>query len=195
MKSLIPFSIVAFVVGISLSMYLFIGDKSFSVQNQTGIAGDGNFTLHDGEHDIQLSDYKGKAVFIFFGYTSCPDVCPTSLAFMSGALKELTQEELEKVQVLFISVDPDRDTAEKLRSYTEYFHPQIRGISGTKQEIDKVVEQYNASYKMVESDSAMGYLVDHTASFYVVDTQGKLVNLLPHGLPVKQITGVIRDLI
>ena len=194
MKLLIPLSIVAFVIGISLGIY-FIGSNNTGKQYQTGIPGNGDFILHDGKQKIQLSDYKGKAVFIFFGYTLCPDICPTSLAFMSGALKNLAEEELKKVQVLFISVDPERDTPEKLRSYTEYFHHKIRGISGTKEEIDKVVAQYGASYKMVKSDSAMGYLVDHTASFYVVDTKGKLVNLLPHGLPVKQITEVIRDLI
>ena len=194
MKLLIPLSIIAFVVGVGLGVY-FLGDSDSNKHYQTGMPGDGNFTLHDGEQEIQLSDYKGKAVFIFFGYTSCPDVCPTSLAFMSGALKNLTSDELNKVQVLFISVDPERDTPEKLRSYTQYFHSNIRGISGTKKQIDQVVAQYGASYKMVDSDSAMGYLVDHTASFYVVNTKGKLVNLLPHGLPVKQITEVIRDLI
>lgn len=194
MKLLIPLSIIAFIVGIGLGVY-FLGDSNSNKQYQTGIPGNGNFTLHDGEQKVQLSDYKGKAVFIFFGYTSCPDICPTSLAFMSGALKNLTDDELNNVQVLFISVDPDRDSPEKLRSYTEYFHPNIRGISGSKKEIDQVVTQYGASYKMVDSDSAMGYLVDHTASFYVVNTKGKLVNLLPHGLPVKQITEVIRDLI
>ena len=194
MKLLIPLSIIAFIIGIGLGAY-FLGDNTPYNQHQTGIPGNGNFTLHDGEHKIQLSDYKGKTVFIFFGYTSCPDICPTSLAFMSSALKNLTDDELNKVQVLFISVDPERDTPEKLRSYTKYFHSNIRGISGTKEEIDKVVSQYGASYKKVDSDSAMGYLVDHTASFYVIDTKGKLVNLLPHGLPVKQITEVIRDLI
>lgn len=194
MKLLIPLSILAFVVGIGLGVY-FLGDNNLNRQYQTGVPGNGNFTLHEGENKVQLSDYKGKAVFLFFGYTSCPDICPTSLAFMSGALKNLTDEELDKVQVLFISVDPERDTPEKLRSYAKYYHPSIRGVTGTKKEIDQVVAQYGASYQRVESNSAMGYLVDHTASFYVIDPKGKLVNLLPHGLPVKQITEVIRDLI
>lgn len=194
MKFLAPLALIAFAVGISVGFY-FIDSNDSNYQYKGGLQGNTNFTLHDGEEDVSLSDFKNKAVFIFFGYTSCPDVCPTSLAFMGAALKALSDKERNKVQVLFISVDPDRDTTEKLRDYTKYFHADIKGITGTKQEIDKVVKQYGAAYQMVESDSAMGYLVDHSASFYALNKKGKLVNMLPHGFPVEAITKTIRDLI
>lgn len=172
-----------------------MGDSNQAKNSQLNLPEGGNFTLHNGNETVSLNDYKGKAVFLFFGYTSCPDVCPTSLALISSALKTLNDEQQKKVQVIFISVDPERDTPEKLRNYTKYFHKNIVGVTGSKAEIDKVVKQYGAAYRKVESDSAMGYLVDHSASVFVIDTKGKFVDLLPHGLPVESIAQVMRDLI
>ncbi len=194
MKIILPLAIIAFVLGISLGLAYF--DKSDSGQNtsQMQYPKGGDFTLHSGDKDISLSDFDNKIRFIFFGYTSCPDICPTALSFISASLKQLIPEELEQVQVFFISVDPDRDTPQKLADYTKYFHPKIIGITGTKDEIDQVVKQYGAVYRKVESDSAMGYLVDHSASVYVIGKKGKIVDMLPHGLPVEAITKTIRDL-
>lgn len=197
MKILIPISILAFIVGITLSL-MYMGNSNTSnssMGSQLNLPPGGDFTLHEGNKDITLSDYDGKAVLLFFGYTSCPDVCPTSLALISSALKKLNADELEKVQVVFISVDPDRDTPKKLKDYTQYFHPSIIGATGNKEEIDKVAKQYGAAYRKVDSDSAMGYLVDHSASVFVVNTEGKFIDMLPHGLPVESILKTMRDLI
>ncbi len=195
MKIILPLAVIAFVLGISLGMTFF--DKNDSGQNasQMQYPKGGDFTLHSGDNAVSLSDYDDKIRFIFFGYTSCPDICPTALAFISSSLKQLTPEELEQIQVFFISVDPERDTPQKLADYTKYFHSKILGITGTKTEIDQVVKQYGSAYRKVESDSAMGYLVDHSASVYVVGQKGKVVDMLPHGLPVESITKTIRDLI
>jgi len=163
--------------------------------SQLNLPGGGDFTLRKGDETVRLSDFKGKAVLMFFGYTSCPDVCPTSLAFISSSLKALSESELQKVQVIFISVDPDRDTPEKLNEYVHYFHPNIIGLTGNKNEIDGVVKQYGAAYKKVEGDSAMGYLVDHSSSVFVVNPKGKFVDMLPHGLPVEEITKTIKKFI
>ena len=195
MKIILPLAVIAFILGISLGLAFFNNDSSGSNTSQMNYPAGGDFTLHDGDKNVSLSDYDGKVRFIFFGYTSCPDICPTALSLMGSSLKQLTPKELAQVQVFFISVDPDRDTAEKLRDYTKYFHPKIQGITGTKSEIDKVVKQYSAAYRKVESDSAMGYLVDHSASVYVVGKNGKIVDILPHGLSVEAITKTIRDLI
>ncbi len=195
MKLIIPLSILAFVAGISLGL-IWLKDSSGSTSSKSSqlhLPGGGDFTLHEGKRDVRLSDFKGKVVLMFFGYTSCPDVCPTSLAMISTALKKLNEAERKKVQVLFISVDPERDTPEKLHEYTRYFHPDILGISGSKAEIDKVVKQYGAAYKKVESQSAMGYLVDHSASVFVVNPKGEFVDMLPHGLPVESVIKAIRD--
>lgn len=195
MKIILPLAVIAFVLGISLGLTFFDGGNSTPNASQMHYPDGGDFVLHDGEKNIRLSDYDGKLRFIFFGYTSCPDICPTALSFISASLKQLTEEEREQVQVFFISVDPDRDTAQKLRDYTKYFHPNIMGVTGSKSEIDQVVKNYGAAYRKVESDSAMGYLVDHSASVYVVGKKGKIVDMLPHGLPVEAITKTIRDLI
>lgn len=195
MKIILPLAIIAFILGISLGLTFFDNGDSGSNKSQMNYPMGGNFTLHDGDKKVVFDDYSGKIRFIFFGYTSCPDICPTGLAFITSSLKQLTEEELSNVQVFFISVDPDRDTAEKLRDYTKYFHPKILGITGTKSEIDAVVKLYGAAYRKVESDSAMGYLVDHSASVYVVNQKGKVVDMLPHGLPVEAITKTIKDLI
>ena len=194
MKFILPLAVIAFVLGISLGLTFFDGSNNQNAsQMQYPVGGD--FLLHDGEKDIRLSDYDGKLRFIFFGYTSCPDICPTALSFISASLKQLTEEERQQVQVFFISVDPDRDTAEKLREYTKYFHPNIMGITGSKAEIDQVVNKYGAAYRKVKSDSAMGYLVDHSASVYVIGKNGKIVDMLPHGLPVEAMTKTIKDLL
>lgn len=196
MKIIVPISILAFIAGISLSL-LYMGKSSSGSHSasQLHLPGGGDFTLHEGDKPVRLSDFKGKAVLLFFGYTSCPDVCPTSLAFMSSSLKSLSEAEQEKVQVLFISVDPERDTPEKLQEYTHYFHSKIKGITGSKTEIDGVVKQYGAAYQKVASESAMGYLVDHSSSVFVINPQGQFVDMLPHGLPVEEITKTIKKLI
>lgn len=195
MKIILPLAIIAFVLGISLGLSFF--DKSGSNQNTSQIQypKGGDFTLRSVDKDISLSDFDNKIRFIFFGYTSCPDICPTALSFISASLKQLTSSELAQVQVFFISVDPDRDTPQKLADYTKYFHPKILGITGTKNEIDQVIKQYGAAYRKVKSDSAMGYLVDHSASVYVIGKKGDVVDMLPHGLPIEAITKTIRDLI
>lgn len=195
LKIILPLAIIAFVLGISLSLNYFGNKDTGPTASQMSFPDGGDFTLHAGENTIKLSDYNDKLRFIFFGYTSCPDICPTALAFISSSLKELTPEELAQVQVFFVSVDPDRDTPQKLRDYTKYFHANIIGITGSREEIDKVTSQYDAKYKIQESDSAMGYLVDHAASVYVVGKKGNIIDMLPHGLPVEAITKTIRDLI
>lgn len=195
MKIILPLTVIAFVLGISLGLTYFDKSEGGQKASQMQYPKGGDFTLRNGENEVSLSDSDGKIRFIFFGYTSCPDICPTSLAFISASLKQLTPEELARVKVLFVSVDPDRDTPQKLADYTKYFHPNIVGITGTKSEIDQVVKQYGSAYRKVESDSAMGYLVDHSASVYVVGKKGNVVDMLPHGLPVEAITKTIRDLI
>ena len=195
MKIILPLALIAFVLGITLSLSYFDKNKQLSSASQMQYPAGGDFTLKKGKQEVTFSDYQGKVRFIFFGYTSCPDICPTSLALVSSSLKQLSPAELAQVQVFFISVDPERDTAEKLKEYTKYFHPSILGVTGTTAEIDRVVKQYGTLYRKVESDSAMGYLVDHSASVYVIDQKGKVVDMLPHGLPTEEITKAIRKLI
>ncbi|MFN3471810.1 MAG: SCO family protein [Aquificaceae bacterium] len=136
-----------------------------------------NFELtdHNGKR-VRLSDYtsQGKIVFIFFGYTHCPDVCPAALETMAKMMKYLKPEEAKRVQVLFISVDPERDTEETLKGYVPYFDPTFIGLRGSEEEIRKVAKEYKAYYRKVEGQSAGGYLIDHTATIYLITPDNKI---------------------
>ncbi|MCX8164305.1 MAG: SCO family protein [Aquificaceae bacterium] len=136
-----------------------------------------NFELTDHKGKVvKLSDYtrQSKIVFIFFGYTHCPDVCPTALETLAKVIKQLKPEEASKVQVLFISVDPDRDSPEVLRNYVPYFHPSFVGLWGSEESIRKIAQEYKAYYRKVEGESKGGYLVDHTATIYLITPDNRI---------------------
>ena len=156
----------------------------------------GDFVLDSMKGPVALADLRGKVVLIYFGYTWCPDICPTNLVLIAGALRALTPEERERVRVLFVSVDPERDSVERLAEYSGYFHPEILGLTGTSEQIAEVAKLYGAAYRRTElADSAMGYVVDHSAYSHLVDTQGKLVRNLDHATPSAEIVAAIRALL
>lgn len=152
----------------------------------------GDFTLQSANGPVSLHDFHGKVVLVYFGYTFCPDICPTSLAFASQALSALNHEELAHTQMLFISVDPERDTPEKLKEYGAFFHPNILGLTGTPEVIATTAKLYGASYRKQDTGSAGGYVVDHSSSTYVVDPNGKLTATLPHGTTPSDVVSAIR---
>jgi len=133
-----------------------------------------NLTLtdHNGKR-VTLSQFRGKVVLISWGYTKCPDICLTTLSVLRDVMKELGNLE-GKVQVLFVTVDPERDSVEKLNAYIPSFHKSFIGLTGTPHEIDKVAKDYNIFYIKNFSDSWAGYLMDHTSSVYMIDPQGRL---------------------
>ena len=153
----------------------------------------GDFRLDSAAGTLDLRDLRGKVVLLYFGYTFCPDICPTNLVFIATALKSLTPEELARVQVLFISVDPQRDDPRRLAEYGAYFHPNIRGVSGSADQLAAAARLYGAAYRRVEQpDSALGYLVDHSAYTYLIDPRGKLVQRFDHATPAPVIAAAIR---
>lgn len=156
----------------------------------------GDFTLQSAEGPVSLSDFKGQVSVIYIGYASCPDVCPTALAVLTQSLRQLSESEREQVQGIFISVDPERDTPAKLADYTAFFSPRIVGVTGSREEIDKVVRQYGAFYRIVDmEDSAMGYAVDHSSRLYLVDREGRLVETLLHNTSVPAMTTALKTLL
>ena len=155
----------------------------------------GDFTVEVQNGDLSLKDLRGKVVVLYFGYTQCPDICPTSLALLTQALSQMEDKELEGVQSIFISVDPDRDNVTRLEEYVAYFHPNIIGATAEKEVIDKITKQYGASYRIVDSNSAMGYIVDHSSYTYLIDKKGKLRKALSHGTGPKIVLKEIRKLL
>ncbi len=153
----------------------------------------GDFILHSSTGPVRLADLRGRVVLLYFGYTSCPDICPTSLAYIASALDKLTPEERTRVRVLFVSVDPERDDLDRLAKYTAYFHSGIQGVTGSPQEVARAAHLFGASYGRSEaSDSAMGYIVYHTGYTYVLDPAGQFAQRLDHGTSPTAILAAIR---
>jgi protein SCO1/2 len=134
---------------------------------------------------VRLSDLQGKLVLLYFGYTFCPGICPTTLAEVAQALQTLGPQQAEKIQVLMISVDPARDTPDRLAAYVAHFHPAFLGLTGTPDEIATTAASYGIYYKQYEGTTANSYLVDHTSMVIVVDEKGIVRLLFPFGTPAQ----------
>jgi protein SCO1/2 len=139
---------------------------------------------------FQLSSQRGKVVALFFGYTSCPDVCPTTMAELKQALEKLGNE-ADQVQVLFVTVDPQRDTPERVQEYVNHFNPDFIGLSGSEPELANVWHDYGVFREILDGTSAAGYLVDHTARVTLIDQQGNLRVSYGFDTPVED---VVHDL-
>lgn len=139
---------------------------------------------------FRLSDLRGKVVALFFGYTSCPDVCPTTMAELNQALEKMG-DQADQVQVLYVTVDPERDSPERVQQYVSQFNPTFIGLSGSEAELAKVWNDYGVFREIVDGTSAAGYLVDHTARVTVIDQDGNLRLSFPFDTPVED---VVHDL-
>lgn len=192
------------VVSVLLAVLLGVGVAWYAVQwrapektvaeQAKPLPAGGDFTLQSVSGPVSLSDFRGKVVVLYFGYTACPDICPTSMATLKAALGQLTAAELQQVQCLFISVDPERDTLEHVQGYASFFHPQIRGISGKLDELQAIAKQYAAFFRKVEMPgSAMAYTVDHSATLYVIGKDGKLQDVVQHAAPPAELAAAIRS--
>jgi len=143
---------------------------------------------------FRLSEQKGKVVLLFFGYTSCPDVCPTTLAELKQVMDGL-EDKADLVQVVFVSVDPERDTPEKIQNYVEHFNPNFIGLSGPTAELENIWKDYGVFREVVESDSAFGYIVNHTARTYLIDADGNLRLSYGFQTPVEDIVSDLKILL
>ncbi|KPM15973.1 SCO family protein [Citromicrobium bathyomarinum] len=145
------------------------------------IGGDFTLTGEDGK-PVSWGDFDGQYRTIYFGYTFCPDVCPVDVQRAMAGLKRFEASDPEraaKVQPLFVSVDPARDTPEVLTEFTDAFHPRLIGMTGSKEQLDKLTKDYAAYYSIGEPNEAGGYLVDHTSITYLFGPDGKPIAILP----------------
>ena len=141
----------------------------------------------------KLDIYKGKIIVLFFGYTNCPDICPTALLDISKSLKELGQDS-NKVQAVFVSVDPERDTPEHLNNYVKYFDDRIVGLSSDKENIDKLHKYFRTKYELLNSKEE-NYLVEHSSNLYIINENMVVERIIANGLPSTEITKAIKKLI
>jgi protein SCO1/2 len=153
--------------------------KNVDITGSTAFAND--FSLLDTNGNIKtMADYKGKVVVIFFGFTQCPDVCPTTLTEMEDALK-LLGPKADKVQVIFITVDPERDTASVLAQYVPAFNPRFIGLRPADEAgLEKVAKDFRIYYKKVPGSKSGSYTMDHSAGSYVFDQTGQLRLYIKH---------------
>jgi len=168
---------------------------SFVNTDITGLDYAKGFSLkdHNGK-PVTLESYKGKVVVMFFGFTQCPDVCPTTMAEMAAVMQELGPQ-AKDVQVLFVTLDPERDTAELLKQYVPAFHPSFVGLYGTPAEIDQTAKEFKVFYKKVPGQDPANYTIDHTAGSYVFDKQGKVRLFLRHAQGTKPVVHDLKQLL
>ena len=167
---------------------------SFKGTDISGAAFGGDFTLTN-QHGVatRLSDFRGRAVALFFGYTHCPDVCPTTLLDYAAAVKSLGKD-AGKVQVLFVTVDPERDTRQVLQGYVPHFDQGFLGLTGTSSEVAAVMARFRIVAQKVNGPGG-SYSIDHSAGSYLFDPEGKLRVYEPYATPSASLAHDIRELL
>ncbi|MEW8625111.1 MAG: SCO family protein [Candidatus Thiodiazotropha sp.] len=151
----------------------------------------GDFALTDHNNaTFRLSQLQGKLVLLSFGYTYCPDICPTELAKLALVF-DILKEQSDRLQGVFISLDPGRDTPAVLSDYVGYFNSGFVGLTGSESAVDRVAQQYRVKYRRHEKAGG-DYSIDHSANLYLIDQMGVLTAVIPYGMPVEHIVDVVR---
>ena len=140
----------------------------------------------------KLEDFRGKAVVVFFGFTHCPDICPTTLADLSGAIKQLGSD-AERVQVLFVTVDPERDTPDALAKYVGAFDPRFLGLYGDMAATQRVAKEFKIYFEKRKTGNS--YSVDHSGQSYVIDPQGRLRLFIRHDRIASDLTEDLKTIL
>ena len=143
---------------------------------------------------FRLSEHRGQVVLIFFGYTFCPDVCPVTISEFRQ-VKRLLGDKAADVRFVYITVDPERDTRQRMKAYLDNFDPSFIGLTGSFEELEEVWKQYGVFRQVQESGSAGGYLIDHTARIYAIDASGRLKLTFPFGMEVEKIARDVRQML
>ncbi|MBI5259561.1 MAG: SCO family protein [Burkholderiales bacterium] len=173
----------------------FASKPAFKGIDITGAEYARQFALPDPEGRVRtLADFKGRVVVVFFGYTQCPDVCPTTMAELAEVKRSLGADGA-RVQGLFITVDPERDTAELLKAYVANFGPDIVGLRGTPEQIREVAREFKVFYSKAPGKTENSYTVDHTAGSYVFDAQGRVRLFTRYGTGAKALADDLRVLL
>lgn len=182
----------------TLTTLLLVGcsDQSWRTTDVADIMPPLDFALVDENGDsVQAEEYLGKPTLVYFGYTYCPDVCPITLARLGDAIRKLDDETRDEIQVLFISVDPARDTPEVLKRYTDAFGPEFVGLSGNKAAIDAVTNRYRVAYEYGEENENGDYLVTHSSAVFAFDREGQAKFLVRDSHPITDVEADIKRLV
>ncbi|WP_177215221.1 SCO family protein [Tranquillimonas alkanivorans] len=165
---------------------------SVVAEAEPAIVADFELTGHDGMLRTE-EDFRGQWTLVFFRFTHCPDVCPTTLADMAQVMDDLGPQ-ADAVQPLFVSVDSERDDVEALAEYVPQFHPEIIGLAGTSEQIEKTAETFKIYHEKVEAEQAPdGYTMGHSSQIFLFNPEGELVELFSYGTPAAEITAGLRS--
>jgi len=162
-------------------------DESSEIKSSGEALVVGSFTLTDQNgNKVSDSDFKGKNMLVYFGFTNCPMICPTDMANLTQVLEELG-EDAKKIQPVFITIDPQRDTPEQIKTFLSNFYPTFVGLTGTPREIADVANKYRIYYKQVEAEDLQEYTMDHSAYTYLMGKDGKYLAHFRHEQPIEEV--------
>lgn len=168
-----------------------LGEKYKSIDHYGG-----EFTLQSADGPVSLSDFKGKAVVIYFGFLSCTEACPASMSVLKKALNRVPKEQLPLIQPIFISVDPKRDSVDNLKEFSYYYHPNMIGLTDTEENIKALSKQYGVFFELVDLEgSAANYTVDHSSRFYIIDKEGTLITTMSHSTTPNELAAKLSSLL
>jgi protein SCO1/2 len=172
--ALVILTVLAAVVMAGLTYYLSVQPRGLLGSGTALVGGPFTLTDHNGRK-VTEKEFLGKYMLVFFGYTYCPDVCPTELQVISAALDSLGTK-ADAIQPVFITIDPRRDSPEVMKQYVANFHPRLLGLTGSSEEIAAVAKTYRVYYSKVENNSGPdSYLMDHSSIIYLMDKEGKFL--------------------
>lgn len=188
--------IIVFFVALLSFILFFQGDKApsrNSLQPVVSGAFGGDYTLVDQDgHTVTNAAFEGQYQLIYFGFTYCPAICPTELSKMAEALDTLPPETVHKIQPLFITVDPERDTAEVMKGYVSHFHPKLIGLTGSVEQIEHVKKLYKVYAAKVDDPSLSDYTMDHSSYIYFLSPDGTLLSLFKIDDPASYVSETIQ---
>jgi protein SCO1/2 len=187
------FLVVAFVLGFGAKTYL---DGQKDVEKKQQVSTEQNVLFGEGEKPVDIFDTSDDRIrIIYFGFTRCPDVCPTSLAMLAGALNQIDDTQKSQLRPMFISLDPERDEADASAKYAHYFHPMIEGLSAPLEVTTPLAHKYGVIFRKTELEgSELKYTLDHSSYFYFLKPDGTLITKVPHTLTPAPIVEAITKL-
>ncbi|CAH1568499.1 SCO family protein [Vibrio owensii] len=187
------FLVVAFVLGFGTKTYL---DGQKDVEKKQQVATEQSVLFGEGDKPVDIFDTNDDRIrIVYFGFTRCPDVCPTSLAMLAGALNQIDDAQKAQLRPMFISLDPERDEADASAKYAHYFHPMIEGLSAPLDVTTPLAHKYGVIFRKTELEgSELKYTLDHSSYFYFLKPDGTLITKVPHTLTPAPIVEAITKL-
>ncbi|CAH1576217.1 putative Cytochrome oxidase biogenesis protein Sco1/SenC/PrrC, copper metallochaperone [Vibrio jasicida] len=187
------FLVVAFVLGFGTKTYL---DGQKDVEKKQQVSTEQSVLFGEGDKPVDIFDTSDNRIrIVYFGFTRCPDVCPTSLAMLAGALNQIDDAQKAQLRPMFISLDPERDEADASAKYAHYFHPMIEGLSAPLDVTTPLAHKYGVIFRKTELEgSELKYTLDHSSYFYFLKPDGTLITKVPHTLTPAPIVEAITKL-